>query len=98
MLFLVMTQNTLGQSVCRIFFSFALFDLLILMTGAHCYILLVFVLKQIFFILHKFWHNLAKVSLDICNYIVGLLSKRQANPNEFPIWQSNICSAVFLKM
>ena len=36
-----MPENTLGQLVCRIF-TFDLFDLLMLIPGVHCYIILVF--------------------------------------------------------
>ena len=39
MLFKVMPQNTLGQSVCRILYFY--FDLVILLLGVHCYILFV---------------------------------------------------------
>ena len=43
MLFWIMPQNTLGQSVCMMF-TFDLFDVLILIPGGggrHCYIVLV---------------------------------------------------------
>ena len=36
-----MPQNTRGRSICRIFFTSDLFDLLILIRGVHCYIVLV---------------------------------------------------------
>ena len=39
MLFWLMPQNTLGQSVCKVFYYY--FDLSILIPGVHCYILFV---------------------------------------------------------